>query len=140
MIFPRASATQARIAARSGCRSIQWTRPGEVTTSSAQSSRQSGIVASASSTSHGRILGSAKALGAQLLAGLLGLAEPVEAHALEDLRRLRELDVLVGDDLEVVAPRVANPVPADLGSRVPGGLESAVPVIDDQPEVSVVVG
>ena len=86
------------------------------------------------------MLGSAKALGAQFLAGLLGLAERLEAHALEDLRRLRELDVLVGDDLEVVAPWVANPVPADVGSRFSGGLESAVSVIDDQPEVTVVVG
>src|SRR5829696_5669392 len=77
---------------------------------------------------------------AQLLARLLGLAEPVEAHALEDLRRLRELDVLVGDDLDVVAPGVANPIPADVGSRFPGGPERPVPFVDDQPEVAMVVG
>ena len=97
-----------RASRRSGCCSIQCETPcGDDFL--AQSSRKSGIVASASSGSQGRISGSAKALGAQLLVSLLGL-RALEAHAPEDLRRLRELDVLVGDHLDVVGSRIRLPL------------------------------
>src|SRR2546425_4654867 len=45
---------------------------------------------------------------AQLRERLVRLLEPVETHAAEHLGRLRELDLPIVDDLQVVAPWVAE--------------------------------
>ena len=45
-------------------------------------------------------------LVSQLLDGLRGLCEVCQAHASQDMRCLGELDVVVADDLDAVAPRV----------------------------------
>jgi hypothetical protein len=55
----------------------------------------------------GRVL-AGQAFFAQLGDCGLGFLEPLETHAVQDLVRLRELDVAVVDDLDVVAPRVAE--------------------------------
>src|SRR5437016_1990893 len=48
------------------------------------------------------------ALLAELCQGSFRLLESLDAHAAEDLRRLRELDVAVVDHLHVVSPRVVE--------------------------------
>src|SRR5436190_1092830 len=63
---------------------------------------------------------SAEALLCDLAAGLLGLAEALEAHAGQHRWSLRELHVAVVDNLDDVAPRVADPQPAAAHRRDPG--------------------
>src|SRR4029079_994855 len=78
---------------------------------------------------------SGEAFVAQLAQRRLVLLE-LEAHAAQDLRRLRELDLGVGDELDVVAPRVEERIAAeDLHSRLAGRGEHRVAVVDDEPEV-----
>src|SRR5436190_15541012 len=67
----------------------------------------------------------------------IGLLQ-LEAHAAEDLGRLRELDLAVVDDLHLVSPRVVEVEPgwgrhayAGVDERAPGGLL----VVDDETEV-----
>ena len=56
---------------------------------------------------------------------------------MQDLRRLRELDLGVRDDLHVVAPRVEERVAAeDLHPCLAGRGEHRVAVVDDEPEVA----
>ena len=57
-------------------------------------------------------------------------------------RRLRELDVAVVDDLDAVSPRIAEVEPAagqDLDARPPRGPPHRLLVVDDQPEMAIVV-
>src|SRR5438270_3820605 len=81
-------------------------------------------------------------LGAQLLDCPLALAQPVELHSAEDLGRLAELDVGVGDDLHVVAPGICE---VERAGRLHGNphlaqaLAHGLLVIDDQAEVSRLV-
>ena len=82
------------------------------------------------------------ALVSQLLDGLRGLCEACQAHAVQDMWRLGELDVDVADDLDAIAPRVeeVQEAPrkdhdASCGQCRPDSLF----VIDHQPEVSPVV-
>src|SRR5439155_13288958 len=77
-------------------------------------------------------------LRVQLFARRVSLLEPADAHPAQDLRRLRELDVAVADDLDLVAPRVVEVEPppgphcdAGLGQRRADGLL----VVDDEAEV-----
>ena len=82
----------------------------------------------------------AQALRPQLGPGGLALLQVVEPHPAKHLRRLRELDVRVLDELEVVAPRVedvvaAEPTPACLDRR----LDRALAVVHDEPDVAVAV-
>ena len=68
------------------------------------------------------------------------LLEPVEAHAVQDRRRLRELDVSVLDDLDAVAPRVSEVEPPprqDLGAGLLQRSAHRLLRVDDQPEVAV---
>src|SRR5437763_7286491 len=51
-------------------------------------------------------LGSGQALFAQLALRPVGLGETLEAHAAQNLRRFRELDIAVVDDLDMVSPGV----------------------------------
>ena len=77
-----------------------------------------------------------EALVAQLAQRRLGLLE-LEAHAAEDLRRLRELDLAVRDDLHLVAPRVEERVAAeDVDPGLPRRREHGVAVVDDEAEVA----
>ena len=65
----------------------------------------------------------------------------LQAHPAKDLRRLRELDVAVLDDLDVVAPRVSERVAAeDLDAGLAGGGEHRGAVVDDEAEVALAVG
>jgi len=71
------------------------------------------------------------------------LLEPLRRERREDRRRLRELHVAVVDDLDLVAPRIAEAQPAarrdvDAGPRERRA--DALFVIDDEPEVTPVVG
>src|SRR4051794_27835806 len=52
------------------------------------------------------------ALLAELLERPRGLPRVVDPHPAEDVRRLRELDLAVRDDLDAVAPRVEEAQPA----------------------------
>ena len=53
-----------------------------------------------------RSLGSGQPFAAQLALRPVGFGETLEAHAAQNLRRFRELDVAVADDLDVVSPGV----------------------------------
>src|SRR2546430_897059 len=82
------------------------------------------------------------ALVSQLLDGLRGLCEACQAHPAQDMRRLGELDVVVADDLDAVAPRVEEvqeaprkDLDASSGQCCPYGFL----VIDHQPEVTPIV-
>jgi hypothetical protein len=44
----------------------------------------------------------------QLLLGFFVLGELLEAHAAQDILRLGELDIVIADDLDAVAPRIAE--------------------------------
>src|SRR5437773_1095556 len=82
-------------------------------------------------------------LARQLVPRGSGLPQPGQVHAAEDRRCLGELDLVVLDDLESVAPGImeveAAPGqdlhPGLLQRRAHGGL-----VVDDQAEVAVIVG
>jgi hypothetical protein len=79
-------------------------------------------------------------LRAQFLERLLALLEPVETHPGEDPVGLRELDVAVVHDLEVVSPRVAEVVVADhLRPGLAGGGERGLTVVDDETDVARLV-
>src|SRR5438046_3560478 len=81
-------------------------------------------------------------LRAQLGERALGLAQG-EAHAAQDVLRLRELDLVVLHDLDMVAPGISEVEAAageDLRAR---GLERApgrLAVVDDEAEVAGAVG
>src|SRR4029450_183977 len=69
----------------------------------------------------------------------VGLRE-LEAHAAQHLGGLREVDVRVVDDLDVVAPGVAEVKPAtreDFGAGCLERLARRLLVVDDEPEVPV---
>src|SRR5215216_5984886 len=93
------------------------------------------------STERSNLVG--KSLGTELRQRLLALLEAFEAHAAKDVLGLRELDLPVVDDLDVVPPGIAEvevPAPRHLDAgvlkRAPGGLL----VVDYEPEVAVCVG
>ena len=78
----------------------------------------------------------------QLLDGLRGLYEIGQAHAAENMRRLRELDVVVADNLDAVAPRVEEVQKSPRQDLDPGfGQRRAhgFLVIDHEPKVTPVV-
>jgi catechol 2,3-dioxygenase-like lactoylglutathione lyase family enzyme len=84
--------------------------------------------------------------GQPLLAELrerpLRFGEAVETHTAQDLGRLRELDVAVVDDLDVVAPGVEEVEAAsrlDLGTRLFEGVAGRFFVVDDEAEVPLPV-
>jgi very-short-patch-repair endonuclease len=69
----------------------------------------------------------------------LALLEPFDPELSLHARRALELDVLVRDDLEVVAPRVEEVEPARpqrLEPLAPDGLADGLDVVDHQPEVA----
>src|SRR3954468_4156254 len=83
-----------------------------------------------------------EALVAQLVPRSLGLAEFAEAHPAQHLVALRELDLVVLNDLYAIAPRVAKVESAArqhrhprLPERAPHGLA----IVHDKPEVPLVV-
>ena len=81
-------------------------------------------------------------LGAELVARPGGLPE-VELEAPQDRRRLRELHLVVLHDLDEVAPRIAKvetTAAEDLDSRRLERPPRRVLVVDDEPEVAVLVG
>lgn len=83
-----------------------------------------------------------EALPAELREGRGALPE-LEAHAPQNLRRLRELNVSVLDDLDEVAPRVAEVEPAPAQDLHAGLLEGAARrllVVHHEAEVAMVVG
>jgi len=64
----------------------------------------------------------------------------LEPHAAQDLGRLRELDVGVGHDLDLVAPRIEERVAAqDLHAGLARSREHGLLVVDDEPEVALCV-
>jgi hypothetical protein len=65
------------------------------------------LVSCSASQSASELLGR-ESFGAQLLERALAFFERVQTHAAEDAFGLRELDVPVVNDLDVVAPRVAK--------------------------------
>jgi hypothetical protein len=65
------------------------------------------LVSCSASQSASELLGR-ESFGAQLLERALAFLERAKTHAAENVFRLRELDVAVVDDLDVVAPRVAE--------------------------------
>src|SRR6185437_11573133 len=81
----------------------------------------------------------AQALVAELFKRLIGLAQVGQAHTAKDLGRLRELDVAVVDDLNVVAPGVAEVEPAaglQFDAGVNQRLAGRLLVVDDEAEVA----
>src|SRR5262245_27027652 len=66
-----------------------------------------------------------------------------EAHAAQHVRRLRELDVVIPDDLDAVAPGIAEIKEAP-GQHLDPGLRQRLAhrlfVIDDQAEMPAVIG
>ena len=81
-------------------------------------------------------------LVSQLLDGLRGLCEICQAHAAQNMRRLGELDVVVADDLNTVAPRVEKIQEAPGQDLHAGGGQSCAHgllVIDHEPEMAAVV-
>src|SRR5215204_3963371 len=87
--------------------------------------------------------GSSRPLLAQLLEGLGALLQLGQPHTPEHARRLRELDVPVVDDLDEVAPRIAE-VEALPGRNLHPGLFERRPdgrlIVDDEAEVAGPVG
>jgi hypothetical protein len=82
-----------------------------------------------------------EALRAQLVQGPLRLLHPVDPHPGENPVRLRELDVAVVDNLEMITPGIAKIVVADhLGTGLPCGRERSRSVVDDEPDVALGVG
>src|SRR2546423_15300826 len=83
--------------------------------------------------------GSGQAFVAQLALCPVGFGETLEAHTAEDLRRFRELNVAVVDDLDVVSPgvdEVEAPSGLDLGAGLFERLASRLLVVDDEAEVA----
>ena len=83
-----------------------------------------------------------EALAAQLFERLRSLVEAGEIHAAEYRRRLRELHVAIVDDLDVVAPRVAEAqAAAGLATSAPAATAAAQAssIVDDEPEVALFV-
>src|SRR6266540_261556 len=83
-----------------------------------------------------------EALSTQLFDGALRLLEAVEAHAAQDLLRLRELDVAVVDDLDLISPRVEEIEPApgrDRDTELAQTLAHGLLVVDDEAEVTLAV-
>src|SRR5215468_6181747 len=83
------------------------------------------------------------ALFGQLLDRVLVLREVGEAHAAQHVGGLGELDVVVADDLDAVAPGIAEIEEAP-GQRLDAGLGQRLAdrflVVDHQPEMTAVVG
>src|SRR5262245_36033479 len=50
---------------------------------------------------------------------------------------LRELDIAVRDDVEPVAPRIADVVAPDARAALAGGIDDGGDIVDDEPEVAV---
>src|SRR5206468_6922028 len=87
--------------------------------------------------------GAAQALLAELRERPIRLVQAVQAHAAKDIWRLRELDVAVVHDLDVVAPGVEEVEPAARLDLDAGGYERLARrlfVVDDEAEVACVVG
>src|SRR6185369_7345322 len=71
----------------------------------------------------------------------LALLEPAEAHPREDRVGLRELDVAIVDDLDVVAPGVEEVVVSEhLSARLTCGGEGGFAVVYDETDVARPVG
>jgi hypothetical protein len=93
---------------------------------------------------HGRaMLSGCQAALPELAQRAVALGQSIQLHALEHLGRLGELDVAVVDDLDVVAPRVAELETAAAGhrhARIRERGADCVAVLDDEAEVAAVVG
>src|SRR6476646_8981693 len=93
-------------------------------------------------SSRSRVLDGRHSLFFKLLDSLRVLGKMSQAHAAQNVRRLRELNVVVADDLDAVAPRIAEVeerprqcFDARLGQCLANGLL----VVDDEPKVATVV-
>src|ERR1044072_1613331 len=67
----------------------------------------------------------------------------LQVHAAQHVRRLGELDVVVADDLDAIAPRVEKiekPARQHIDSRVSQRLADGLLVVDHKPEVAAIVG
>ena len=65
-----------------------------------------------------------------------------QAHAVQNVRGLGELDVVIADDLDAIAPWIQEIKKASgqrLNSRCGEGLAYRLLVIDDQPEMTAIV-
>src|SRR5262245_49377414 len=81
-----------------------------------------------------------EALVAKLGKGAFRLLQPGKAHAFEDARRLRELDVAVVDHLPVVSPRIDEVVVAEhRGACLACPVEGLLAVVDDEADVAISV-
>ena len=114
-VLPRGSAVTPTVAGLLGRRAPAWTSRcaraiGESLTYLGRSSAMPRALAFAY-LARGRPPALEQALLAQLIERLRALVERLEPHAVEHRRRLGELDVAVVDDLDPVAPRVAEVQP-----------------------------
>ena len=79
----------------------------------------------------------------KLLDGLGAFREMRKAHAAQYVRCLRELDVVVADDLDAIAPRVVE-IEERPGQHLDAGLcqcaANGLLVVDHQAEVAAIVG
>src|SRR6185436_15851313 len=79
----------------------------------------------------------------ELLDRLLTLREMRQPHPAQHVRRLGELDVVVTDDLDAVAPwveKIKEATGQRLDARLGQGIAHRLLVIDDQPEMPAVIG
>ena len=61
----------------------------------------------------------------QLFDGLSALSKIGQTHAAQDMRRLRELDVVIADDLDAVAPWVEEIKEASRQNLYPAAVSAA---------------
>src|SRR5262245_17238887 len=82
------------------------------------------------------------ALFLELLDGVRSLFEIAGPHTLEHVRRLGELDVVIGHDFDPIAPRIAEiePFVDTLEAKFFQSSAHRLAVIDDKAEVTLVVG
>jgi RNA polymerase sigma factor (sigma-70 family) len=89
----------------------------------------------------GRLVLVGETFGAQLVERALPFRQPAQPHPRQDPVGLRELDVAVVDDLEVVAPGIEEVVVAEqLRAGVAGRGQRRLAVVDDEPDVARPVG
>src|SRR6266508_6140002 len=83
------------------------------------------------------------ALARKLLDRALVLGQMRQPHAAQHVPRLAELDIVVADDLDAVAPRVEEiekPAGQRLNARRRQRTADGVLVVDHEPEMTAVVG
>src|SRR5262245_34310878 len=82
------------------------------------------------------------ALVAKLLHGLLVLGKMRQSHSAQDVWRLGELDIVVADDLDAVAPRVEEiekPTGQRVHARVHQSATDGLPVVDHESKMTAIV-